>query len=72
MTVVVVGCGLVAKCLILVIPMGCSPPGSSVHVISQQEYWNGLPFPSPGDIPDPGIEPVSPVLRADSLPLSHQ
>ena len=39
---------------------------------SRQEYWSGLPFPSPGDLPDPGIEPVSPALQADSLPLSHQ
>ena len=35
---------------------------------SRQEYWSGLPFPSPGDLPDPGIEPVSPALQADSLP----
>ena len=35
---------------------------------SVQEYWNGLPFPSPGDIPDPGTEPASPALQADSLP----
>ena len=35
---------------------------------SRQEYWNGLPFPSPGDLPDPGIEPRSPALRADTLP----
>ena len=35
---------------------------------SRQEYWSGLPFPSPGDLPDPGIEPTSPVLQADSLP----
>ena len=34
---------------------------------SSQEYWNGLPFPSPGDLPDPGIEPRSPALRADTL-----
>jgi len=34
---------------------------------SRQEYWNGLPFPSPGDLPDPGIESRSPVLQADSL-----
>ena len=39
---------------------------------SRQEYWSGLPFPSPGDLPDPGIEPTSPALQADSLPLSHQ
>ena len=43
-------------------------PGSSVHGILQQEYWNGLPFHSPGDIPYPGIKPRSPVLQADSLP----
>ena len=35
---------------------------------SRQEYWSGLPFPSPGDLPDPGIEPGSPALQADSLP----
>ena len=35
---------------------------------SRQEYWSGLPFPSPGDLPDPGIQPGSPVLRADPLP----
>ena len=35
----------------------------------RQEYWSGLPFPSPGDLPDPGIEPGSPALQADSLPF---
>ena len=35
---------------------------------SRQEYWNGLPFPSPWDLPDPGIEPRSPTLQADALP----
>ena len=35
---------------------------------SRQEYWSGLPFPSPGDLPDPGIEHRSPTLQADSLP----
>ena len=34
---------------------------------SRQEYWSGLPFPSPGDLPDPGIEPGSPALEADTL-----
>ena len=34
----------------------------------RQEYWSGLPFPSPGDLPDPGIEPGSAALQADSLP----
>ena len=35
---------------------------------SRQEYWSGLPFPSPGDLPDPRIEPRSPALQADALP----
>ena len=35
---------------------------------SRQEYWSGLPFPSPGDVPEPGIEPNSPTMQADSLP----
>ena len=48
--------------------MYCSLPGSSVHGIIRQEYWSGLPFPSPGDLPDPGIEPGSPTLQVDSLP----
>jgi len=39
---------------------------------SRQEYWSGLPFPSPGDLPHPGIEPRSLALWVDSLPLSHQ
>ena len=45
--------------------MDYSTPGSSVHGIIQQEYWSGLSFPTPGDLPDPGIEPtplVSPAL----------
>ena len=35
---------------------------------SRQEYWSGLPFPSPGDLPNTGIEPVSPALQTDALP----
>ena len=35
---------------------------------SRQEYWSGLPFPSPGDLPEPGIELRSPTLQADALP----
>ena len=41
---------------------------SSDHGILQQEYWSGLPFPSPGDLLDPGVEPRSPALQADCLP----
>ena len=39
---------------------------------SRQEYWSRLPFPSPGNLPNPGIEPKSPVLQADSLPTELQ
>ena len=39
---------------------------------SRQEYWSGLWFPSPGDLPNAGTEPTSPELQADSLPLNHQ
>ena len=38
----------------------------------RQEYWSGLPFPSPGELPDLGNEAESPTWQADSLPLSHQ
>ena len=38
----------------------------------RKDYWNGLPFPSLGDLPDPGIKPMSPAWQMDSLPLSHQ
>ena len=54
-------------------PMDCSPPGSSHQAplsmrFSRQEYWSGLPFPSPSDLPYSGIEPRSLSLQADSLP----
>ena len=39
---------------------------------SRQEYWSGLPCPLPGDLPDPGIEPMSPVLQADSSPRASR
>ena len=49
-----------------VTPMDYSSSGSSVHGISQrQEYWSGLPFPSPKDLPDPGIELSSPALASE-------
>ena len=58
-------CSDALSCLTLCNPMHYSPPGSSVHGTSQEECWSGLSFPSPGDRPDPGIEPeslVSPAL----------
>ena len=58
-----------------VTPTDCSLPGSSVHRVFRQEYWSRLPFPSPGDLPEPGIKPMaptaSPALQVDSLPLSQ-
>ena len=59
-------------CLTLCDPMDCTPPGSSAHEILQQEYCNGLPFPSPGDLANPGIKPGSPALQADSLPTESE
>ena len=50
------------SCPSLCNPMDYSSPASSVHGISQQGYWSGLPFPSPVDLPDPGTELASPVL----------
>ena len=49
--------------------MDCSPPGSSVHKISSQEYWSGFPFPSPGDLPDPEIISTSPALAGGFLTI---
>ena len=48
--------------------MDCSPPGSFVYGGFPGKNAGVGPFPSPGDLPDPGIEPRSPVLQADSLP----
>ena len=48
-------------------PMDCSPPGSSVHGILQARILEWVAFPSPGDLPDPGIEPGSPALQSVSL-----
>ena len=61
--------GLVTQsCPTLVTPwtVACQAPLSMGF--SKQEYWSGLPFPSPGDLPNPGTEPRSPALQVDSLP----
>ena len=50
-------------------PRGLLRPRDSPSMeFSRQEYWGGLSFPSPGDLPNPGIEPGSPALQADALP----
>ena len=51
--------------------MNCSCQAPLSMGFPRQEYWCGLPFPSPGDLPDLGIESMSPALQVDSLPLSH-
>ena len=58
---------VVQLCLILSDLMDCSPPGSSVDGILQARILEWLPFPYPGDLPDPGIEPRSPAFQADAL-----
>ena len=61
-------CCLVAKwCLTL-----CDLMAPVSMEFPRQEYWSGLPVPSPGDFPDPGTEPASPELQVDSLLLRHQ
>ena len=56
-----------------VMPDSLWPHGLPLSMeFSRQEYWGGLPFPSPGDLPDPGTEPRSPALQADFLPTELQ
>ena len=55
------------SCLTLCDPMVCRSPGFLSMEFSRQEYWNGQRFPSPGDLPHPGMESSSPALQADSL-----
>ena len=55
-------CVSVSLCLSLSLRAQYSPPDSSVHGIFQAKYWSVLPFPSPGDLPNPGIKPASPAL----------
>ena len=55
------------SCLTPATPWAVARQDSLFMEFSRQEYWSGLPFPSPGDLPDPGIEPGSSALQADSL-----
>ena len=56
------------SCPTLCDPMDCNLQGSSIHGIFQARVLEWVAFPSPGDLPDPGIEPRSPALQADTLP----
>ena len=70
---------LVCQCVVLITQScqlfvtqwtaACQAPRSMEF--SRQEYWSGLPFPSQGDLPDPGIKPRSPTMQADSLPSAY-
>ena len=64
------GGGYVAEsCPTLAIPWTvCNRQAPLSREFSRQEYWNGLPFPSPRDLPNPGIKPGSPTLQSDCLP----
>ena len=62
-------CLVAQLCLTLCDPVGCSLPGSSVHGDSPGKNTGvGLPWPPPGYLPNPGMEPRSPTLQEDSLP----
>ena len=60
------------SCPTLCNPVDCSPQAPPSMGFFRQEYWSGLPCPSPGDLPNPGIKPRSPALPADSLPAEPQ
>ena len=60
-------CVRTQSCLTLCDSVDCNPPGSSVHRISQERILERVPFPSPGDLSNPGTLPRSPVLLTNSL-----
>ena len=59
---------LLSRVQLFVIPWTAAYQAPPSMGFSRQECWSGLPFPSPGDLPDPGIEPGSPTLQTDALP----
>ena len=64
---------LSSACRGCLVTKSCPTPVTSWNIASQgfprEAYWNGLPFPSPGDLLDPGIEPRSPMFKANTLPF---
>ena len=58
---------LLSRVRLFAIPWAIAYQASPSVGFSRQEYWSGLPFPSPGDLPDPRIKPGSPALEADAL-----
>ena len=65
-------CSVARLCLTLWDPTDCIPQAPLSMGFPRQEHWSRLPFPSPGDLPNPAIEPESPELQADSSQLCHQ
>ena len=63
-------CSPLSRVQVFVTPWSVAHQASLSMGFSRQEHWSGLPFPSPGYLPDPDIEPRSPALQADSLPTS--
>ena len=64
-------CELLSCVQLFVIPWTTVRQALLTMEFSRQEYWSGLPFPSPGHLPNPGVEPMSPTWQVDSLSLSH-
>ena len=63
---------LVAQsCPTLCNPMDCNPPAPLSMEFSRQEYWSRLPFPTPGGLPDPGIEVPHPALAGGFFTMNH-
>ena len=59
---------LLSRVRLFAIPWTVAYQAPPSREFSSQEYWSGMPFPSPGYLPDPGMEPRSPALQADTLP----
>ena len=62
-----IGSEVLQLCPTLCDPMAVTHQAPPSMGFSRQEYWSGVPFPSPGDLPDPGIEPRSPAFRVDTF-----
>ena len=60
-------CCMLSRVQLFVTPWSVAPRPLHLWEFSREEYWNGLPCPAPGDLPNPGIEPRSPTLQEDSL-----
>ena len=67
-SIILFGALVARSCLTLVTTWTVAHQAPLSMGFSRQEYWSGLPVPSPGDLPNPGIEPRSPALQAGSLP----